>query len=276
MLNLINIIENTPILKEPFKDRSIATQRGGIKKINSMFDKISLFSSLKYGGELHPLLTDLFDNRLRNDDGHNQYEIDYENRKIRSLRYQTEITFEELDKKNSKLLHFFDYLDNFWVEHYLKSKKDEIKNLGIEEVFFCYQDSLVVDDCLFPSGDVLPVLSIFQYWDFAQYKDGKRYVPLPKITINTHVFVTFNQGNTITYPINPNMELWLNQLFLYEQFELALFTIAPLIPSFTDEAITEPMKINSMLEMNILDITKQEIPLSDELKKDIQKLLKAS
>jgi hypothetical protein len=69
------------------------------------------------------------------------------------------------------------------------------------------------------------------------------------------------------------MELWLNQLFLYEQFELSLFTIAPLIPSFTEDAITEPMKINSMLEMNILDITKIIIPISNELRGEIQKLL---
>ena len=273
LLNLINVIEDKPIQKEPFNEYSLPKAGGGRKKINGMFDKVLLFSYLKYGSQLHPILVDLFDNKLRNDDGHNQYEIDFQKRMIRSLKYRTEITFEDLDKKIAKLSHFFDYLDNFWVEHYLKSKKEEIKNLGIEEVSFCYQDSFIVDDTLFPLGDVLPVLSIFQYWDFAQYIDEKRYIPQPKITIGDQIFVSFSHGNTINYPINPNTELWLNQLFLYEQFELALFTIAPLIPSFTEDAILEPMKINSMIEMNILGITKIEIPISDYLKKEIRRFI---
>jgi hypothetical protein len=270
LLNLINVIENKPIQKEPFNDYSLPKTGGGRKKINGMFDTVLLFSYLKYGSQLHPILADLFDNKLRNDDGHNQYEIDFQKSTIRSLKYHTEITFEDLDKKISKLSHFFDYLDNFWVEHYLKSKKDKIKNLGIEEVSFCYQDSFVIDDNLFPLGDVLPVLSIFQYWDFAQYIDGKRYIPQPKITISDQILVSFIGGNTISYPLNSNMELWLNQLFLYEQFELALFTIAPLIPSFTEDAIVDPILINSMVEMNILDITQLEVPISNELKEELQ------
>jgi len=273
LLNLINVIENKPIHKEPFKEYLLPKIGGGRKKINGMFDKILLFSYLKYGSQLHPILSDLFDNKLRNDDGHNQYEIDFQKRTIRSVIYHTEITFDDLDKKIAKLSHFFDYLDDFWVEHYLKSKKEKIKNLGIEEVSFCYQDSFVVDDSLFPLGEVLPVLSIFQYWDFAQYIDGKRYIPQPKITISDQILVSFIDGNTISYPLNSNMELWLNQLFLYEQFELALFTIAPLIPSFTEDAIIEPIKINSMVEMNVIDITKLEVSISNEFKEGLQNFL---
>jgi len=274
LLNLINVIEGKSIQKNPFNEYSIPNKKGN-KKITGMFYKVQLFSRLRYGKKLYPILKDIFNNKLRNDDGHNQYEIDYQTQSVRSLKYQTEISFEELDENIAKLSRFFDYLDYFWVEHYLKSKKEIIKNLGIEEVSFCYQDSFVIDGELFPLGEVLPVLNIFQYWDFAHYDDEKRYIPQPNITINDQIYVSFEHGNTIAYPLNSNMELWLNQLFLYEKFELNLWTIAPLIPSFTDDALINPERINTMLEMNILDDTIIVVPISHELKVEIRKILEA-
>ena len=269
LLNLIHAIEGLPIEINPFDKHTLPTKSGKRKTIKGMADRIELFNSLPHGTLLYPLLKEAYDNKLRNDDGHNQYQINVGERTIRSLRYGREISFEELDQKIDELTSLHSYIGKFWRNYYPLTKHQYTKNMGIEELCFGYEDSFVVDGFPFPLDSALPVLGIVQYWDFAQYEDGARYIPMPDISIdNRIVTVSFENGSTITHELDEAMEFWLCHVISCSKFKLGLTTIAPLLPWFNEDSMLS-MPINNLPEVNIMRHDEIDVDLSDSIKMQI-------
>ncbi len=269
LLNLIHAIEGLPVEVSPFDRHTLSTKSKKGKAIRGMADKIELFNHLKPGMALYPLLKDAYDNKLRNDDGHNQYQISTQKRTIRSLKYKREISFEELDQKIGGLISLHTYIGSFWRNYYPLTKHRYIKNMGIEELNFGYEDSFAVDGFPFPLGYALPVLGIIQYWDFAYYENGLRYIPVPEISIdNGTVTVCFENGSMITHEVDKAMEFWLSHVISCGKFKIWLHTIAPLLPWFDKDSMAS-MPINNLPEVNIMQHDEKEVKLSDTLKKQI-------
>lgn len=269
LLNLIHAIEGLPIEINPFDKHTLPTKGGKRKAIKGMASRIELFNSLPHGILLYPLLKEAYDNKLRNDDGHNQYQINVRERTIRSLKYEREISFEELDQKIDELTSLHSYIGKFWRNYYPLTKHQYTKNMGIEELCFGYEDSFVVDGFPFPLDSALPVLGIVQYWDFARYEDGVRYIPMPNISIdNRIVTVSFENGSTITRELDETMEFWLCHVVSCGKFKLGLTTIAPLLPWFNEDAMFS-MPINNLPEVNILRHDEIDVDLSDSIKMQV-------
>jgi hypothetical protein len=269
LLNLIHAIEGLPIEVNPFDKHTLPTKKGKGKAIRGMADRIELFKHLSHGVPLYPLLKDAYDNKLRNDDGHNQYRINTRKRTIHSLKYKREISFEELDQKIDELTSLHGYIGKFWRDYYPLTKHQYVKNMGIEELLFSYEDSFVTDGFLIPLGSALPVLGIIQYWDFAQYKDGSRYIPMPNIFIdNGTVMVSFENGSTITRELDDSMEFWLSRIISCNKFKIRLTTIAPLLPWFNENSMFS-MPINNLPEVNIMQQDEIDVDLSESIKVQI-------
>jgi hypothetical protein len=270
LLNLINVIEGREVVSNPFDKLKLPPKRpeGKERKIRGLNDKIELFKYHSFGDELYPLLSDIFDTKLRNDEAHNTYEIDTEKKVIRSTRYNKETTFEELGEKIDKISSFHSFLSEEWLKGYSETKKPLMKNLGIEEISLGYVDPVLIDDKLFPNNNCMSELGIYQYWDFAYYENEKRWIPIPELSFNKGFKITFENGNTFDYELDSDVELWLCQLVFYGAYNLSLYTIAPPLPSFNIKSITK-IPVGSMPEVNILEVKEKVIELPKKLIKYI-------
>jgi hypothetical protein len=270
LLNLINVIEGREVVSNPFDKLKLPPKRpeGMERKIRGLNDKIELFKYHSFGEELYPLLSDIFDTKLRNDEAHNTYEIDTEKKVIRSTRYNKETTFEELGEKIDKISSFHSFLSEEWLKRYSETKKPLMKNLGIEEISLGYIDPVLIDDKLFPNNSCMSELGIYQYWDFAYYENEKRWIPIPELSFNKGFKITFENGNTFDYELDSDVELWLCQLVFYGAYNLSLYTIAPPLPSFNIKSITK-IPVGSMPEVNILEVKEKVIELPKKLIKYI-------
>ena len=275
LLNLINIIDGKKFIPNPFDKLKLppAKPEGKERKIRGLSDKIKLFKYHSFGDKLYPLLSDIFDTKLRNDEAHNTYEIDMERKIIKSTRSNKETTFDELDGKISKLSSFYSFLSNELVKRYYNSIKPSMKNQGIEEVSLGYEDPILIDDKLFPNNMCMPELGIYQYWDFAYYEDEKRWIPTPNFsTSDKELTIFFESGGTFRYKIDSAVELWLNQLIFHGAYNLCLYTIAPLLPSFNAKSIIK-MPVGAIPEINILDVDDAIIELPKKLIKEINEII---
>jgi hypothetical protein len=270
LLNLINVIEDREVVSNPFDKLKLPPQRpeGKERKIKGLNDKIELFKYHSFGDELYPLLSDIFDTKLRNDEAHNTYEIDTEKEVIRSTRYNKETTFEELGEKIEKISSFHSFLSEEWLKRYSETKKPLMKNLGIEEISLGYVDPVLIDDKLFPNNNCMSELGIYQYWDFAYYENEKRWIPIPKLSFNKEFKISFENENTFDYELDSDVELWLGQLILYGAYNLSLYTIAPVLPSFNIKSIAK-IPVGGMPEVNILEVKEKVIELPKKIIKDI-------
>ena len=269
-VNLINVIEGRKVVSNPFDKLKLPTKRLGGKErtIKGLNNKIELFKYHSFGDELYPLLSDIFDTKLRNDEAHNTYKIDIEKKIIKSTKYNKETTFEELDEKIDKIYSFYSFLSEEWLNRYFEFKKPLMKNLGIEEISLGYVDPVLIDNKLFPNNNCMSELEIYQYWDFAYHENEKRLIPIPDLTFNKEFKISFKNGNTFTYELDSDVELWLGQLIFYGAYNLSLYTIAPPLPSFNARSIYKA-PIGGIPEVNILDIKETVIELPKKLIKDI-------
>ncbi len=270
LLNLINIIEGREFVSNPFDKLKLPPKRpeGKELRIKGLRDKIELFKYHYFGDKLYPLLSDIFDTKLRNDEAHNTYEIDIERRVIRSTKYKKETSFEELDEKINKISSLYSFLTNNWTNRYFETKKPLMKNLGIEEISLGYVDPVLIDDKLFPNNNCMSELGIYQYWDFAYYENEKRWIPIPELSFNNEFKITFKDENIFDYKLDSDVELWLEQLILYGAYNLSLYTIAPALPSFNIKSIAK-IPVGGMSGVNILEVKEKVIELPKKLIKDI-------
>ena len=270
LLNLINVIEGRDFVSTPFDKLKLSPRRpeGKELRIKGLRDKIELFKYHYFGDKLYPLLSDIFDTKLRNDEAHNTYEIDIEKKVIRSTKYKKETSFEELDEKISKISSFYSFLSNEWLNRYFETQKPLMKNLGIEEMSLGYVDPVLIDGKLFPNNNCMSELGIYQYWDFAYYENEKRWIPIPELSFNKEFKISCENGNTFDYELDSDVELWLCQLVFYGAYNLSLYTIAPPLPSFNIKSITK-IPVSGMPEVNILEVKEKVIELPKKLIKDI-------
>ena len=273
LLNLINVIEGGRLVPNPFDKLKLPPMKPGGKerKIRGINDKIELFKDRSYGDRLYPLLSDIFDLRLRNDEAHNTYEIDIDKRIIRSTKYDKETTFDELDKKIEELSSFYSFLSTEWINKYHESLKPNLKNFGIEALSLGYDDPILIDNRLFPNDNCMSELGIYQYWDFAYYENERRWIPIPNLSIDDGEFIiSFENGNKFNYKLDSDVELWLDQLIFHEAYNLCLYTIAPLMPSFNVKSIIK-IPVGDLSEVNILEIEEKVIKLPTKLAHDFSK-----
>lgn len=273
LLNLINVIEGGRLVQNPFDKLKLPPMKSGGKKrkIGGIKDKIELFKYRSFGDRLYPLLSDIFDTRLRNDESHNTYEIDIDRRIISSTKNDKETTFEELDGKIEKLSSFYSFLSNEWIKKYNQSIKPDLKNFGIDALTLGYEAPIMIDNKLFPNDNCMPELEICQYWDFAYYENEKRWIPIPNLSIDDGEFIiSFENGNKFNYKLDSDVELWLDQLIFHEAYNLCLYTIAPLLPSFNTKSIIK-LPIGGLFEVNILEIEEKVIELPTKLIYDFSK-----
>jgi hypothetical protein len=270
LLNLINVIEGREGVSNPFNKLKLPPRRlrGEEQKIRGLKDKIELFKYHSFGDKLYPLLSDIFDTKLRNDEAHNTYEIDIEKKVIKSTSYDKETTFEELDEKIDKISSFHSFFLKEWLNRYSETKKPLMKNLGIEEISLGYVDPILIDDKLFPNNNCMSELGIYQYWDFAHYENEKRWIPMPDLSFNKEFEISFENGNTFNYELDSDVELWLGQLIFYGTYNLHLYTIAPPLPSFNIKSICK-IPVGDMPEVNILEAKEKVIELPKKLIKGI-------
>lgn len=271
LLNLINIIEGRKFIPNPFDKLKLPPMesKGNERKIRGLHDKIELFKYHSFGDKLYPLLLDIFDTKLRNDEAHNTYEIDIERKIIKSTRYNKETTFDELSAKVSKLSSFHFFLSDEWIKKYRNLIKPFMKDLGIEEVVLGYEDPILIGDKLFPNNMCLSELGIYQYWDFAYYENEKRWIPTPNLSINNKELIfSFENGGIFSYKLDSDVELWLDQLILHGAYNLCLYTIAPLLPSFNTKSIIQ-IPVGTTPKINILEVTNTIIELPIKLIKEI-------
>ena len=270
LLNLINIIEGREFVSNPFDKLKLPPKRpeGKELRINGLRDKIELFKYHYFGDKLYPLLSDIFDTKLRNDEAHNTYEIDIERRIIRSTKNNREISFEELDEKIDKISSLYSFFTNNWTKRYFETQKPLMKNLGIEEMSLGYVDPVLIDGKLFPNNNCMSELGIYQYWDFAYYENEKRWIPIPKLSFNNEFKISCENGNTFDYKLDSDVELWLGQLILYGAYNLSLYTIAPALPSFNIKSIAK-IPVGGMPEVNILEVKEKVIELPKKMIKNI-------
>lgn len=270
LLNLINIIEGREFVSNPFDKLKLPPRRpeGKELRIKGLRDKIELFKYHHFGDKLYPLLSDLFDTKLRNDEAHNTYEIDIEKKVIISTKYKKETSFEELDEKINKISSLYSFLSEEWLNRYFETKKTLMKNLGIEEISLGYVDPVLIDGKLFPNNNCMSELGIYQYWDFAYYENEKRWIPIPELSFNKEFKISCENGNTFDYELDSDVELWLGQLILYGAYNLSLYTIAPALPTFNTKSIAK-IPVGGMPEVNILEVKEKVIELPKKLIKDI-------
>lgn len=270
LLNLINVIEGKKVVPNPFDELKLPPVRPGGKerKVRGLHDKIELFKYHAFGDRLHPLLLDIFDIRLRNDEAHNTYEIDIDRRIIKSTKYTKETTFDELDEKIDKISSFHSFLSNEWINKYNESIKPFLKNFGVETITLGYEDPVLIDNRLFPNDNCMAELGIYQYWDFAFYENQKRWIPVPNLSIdNNELKISFENGNTFNNKLDSDTVLWLDQLIFYEAYNLCLYTIAPPLPSFNAKSIMR-RPIGGLAEVNILEIEQKVIELTPRVAYD--------
>nr|QNO52042.1 hypothetical protein HGMICNAC_00044 [Methanosarcinales archaeon ANME-1 ERB6] len=270
LLNLINIIEGREFVSNPFDKLKLPPRRpeGKELRIKGLRDKIELFKYHYFGDKLYPLLSDIFDTKLRNDEAHNTYEIDIERRVVRSTKYKKETSFEELDEKIDKISSLYSFFTNNWTKRYFETQKPLMKNLGIEEISLGYVDPVLIDGKLFPNNNCMSELGIYQYWDFAYYENEKRWIPIPELSFNKEFKISFENGNTFDYELDSDVELWLGQLILYGAYNLSLYTIAPALPTFNTKSIAK-IPVGGMPEVNILEVKEKVIELPKKSIKDI-------
>ncbi len=263
LINLINVIEGRKIVPNPFDELRLPPGRPGGKerKISGLHDKIESFKYHTFGDGLYPLLLDIFDVKLRNDEAHNTYEIDMDRRRIKSLKYVKETTFDELDEKINKISSFYTFLSDEWINKYNGSIKPFLKNLGIETITLGYEDPVLIDNKLFPNDNCMAELGIYQYWDFAFYENEKRWIPVPNLSIDDdELKISFENGNTFNNKLDSDTVLWLDQLIFYEAYNLCLYIIAPPLPSFNAKSIAR-IPVGGLPELNILELEEKVIEL---------------
>lgn|GEM_PF-5322368 len=188
---------------------------------------------------------------------------------IKSTRSNKETTFDELNEKITKLSSFYSFLSDEWIKRYQNLMKPFMKNLGIEEVSLGYEDPILIGDKLFPNNMCMSELGIYQYWDFAYYENEKRYIPIPNLSINNkELILSFENGGLFSYKLDSDVELWLDQLIFYGAYNLCLYTIAPLLPSFNAKSIIK-IPVGDIPEINILEVENIIIELPKKLIKEI-------
>lgn len=273
LINLVNAIEGRKIEINPFKKFKLPKQsrNGKDRDIRGIKDKIELFKYHSSGDVLYPLLTDIYDTQLRNDDGHNQYKIDLDNKKIRSLVKNRDISFKELDQKNDRIQSFHSKITGTYHTKYIESKHNLVRNLGFEVVGFNFENFEHINGILVPKGDCLPILCLAQFWDFASFENGRRYFPQIVLLPNSDfsVLIQVIEGAPIMQERNITLDMWFSLLLTKKQFKIILCTIAPILPWFNHIAL-ETVPMNQLPEMNILAIDQAIVNLPES---EIQRIL---
>jgi len=265
LINLINVIEGRKIEINPFSKLKLPKLSPTKKErqINGIKDKIELFKYHFSGGVLYPLLSDIYDTQLRNDEGHNQYQIDLNKRVVRSLKNHREISFKELDQKNDRIQSFHSKITRTYHTKFIERKRNLVRNLGLE-VGFSFENFEYVNEILVPKGECMPILSLVQFWDFAFFENGNRYFPqivfLPNGDFS--IIAQIIEGAPILLKRNLTLDKWFSLLLIKKEYKIILATIAPTLPWFNHIAI-DTVPINQLPEVNILSIDEKIVKIPE-------------
>jgi hypothetical protein len=265
LINLINVIEGRKIESNPFSKFKLPklSPSGKDRQINGIRDKIELFKYHFSGNVLYPLLTEIYDTQLRNDEGHNQYKIDLKKRVVRSLIYNRDISFKELDQKNDKIQSFHSKITRTYHTKFIERKRNLVRNLGLE-VGFCFENFEHLNGILIPKGNCMPIISLVQFWDFAYHENGKRYFPQIVLLPNGDfsIIAQIIDGAPILLDRNFTLDMWFSLLLLKKEYKIILATIAPTLPWFNHIAI-DTVPINQFPEVNILSINEKVVKVPE-------------
>ena len=100
LMNILLILRNENLLKDPFLNKRITYPNRKPIDIDSLFRKIKYFQQQpELDQNIKDLLEYAYDNKLRNDYAHEQYKIDLEKKIVESTKDKTKRSFEEVNKK---------------------------------------------------------------------------------------------------------------------------------------------------------------------------------
>jgi hypothetical protein len=237
LLNLVNISRGGCFSPNPFKGATLTPKtRGKLRSVKSLSDKVQFLS--QHLPEIS--LSKLYNTHLRNAIAHNEYFVCIQEQVVELTRYNETLTFNELRDLFEQVSQFHTALHGCFAKQYVESKRESLMDYGIEAVILGYEDFFIKNDAMHPKASSPAEIVIYQFWDYAVYDQGKRYIPKPRLsfTRTPELQVSFRQSrHKFIFPLDDSTRRWLEHVVLHGYFSVSLLTIAPYLPTFSNRAI---------------------------------------
>ena len=237
LLNLVNISRGGCFSPNPFKGAALKPKtRGKSRSVKSLSDKLEFLRQ----SHLKISLSKLYNTHLRNAIAHNEYIVHLEERIVELTRYNETLTFDGLRELFEQVSQLHSALNGYFAKEYVERKRQSFMDCGIEAVVLGYEDFFIEDDAMYPKASSPAEIVIYQFWDYAVYDHGKRYVPKPELgfTRTGGLRISFKQpGHKFICALDDSTRRWLEQVVLHGYFSVNLLTIAPHLPIFSKRAI---------------------------------------
>lgn len=273
LVNVLRILHGEKISLDPFKAVRLPPLKvgGKFRKVASLADKIEYLQD-----KLPFKIADAYNTHLRNAIAHNEYEIRAKERKIVLTKYSETLTFDEFRKifRTLKKLHYS--INSYLADYHIEKTRLIVINQGIGALILAYTDCFEEQGKLHPKIPCDAQLSIYQYWDFATFEEGKRVFPKFEIQFEEKeltMIVDFGENGALYhFPNTSELVEWLEQLILTGQLHLALYTIAPILPIFAPKAILR-VPVGKVMDVYVLNVDEKTTGISPELVHDIIEFL---
>lgn len=274
LANISNIIAGKRISVNPFKTLLFSpSKRGGkARVVRSIADKAEYLED-KIPFSVKPI----YNTHLRNAIAHNEYEIRSKEKKVVLTRYSETLTFDEFETIFEGLEDLHTAIHRYFANYYVEILRQQVLNQGIGALVMGYTDYFLEQEKLHPKTPCNAQLNIYQYWDFTLSEMGKRIFPTFKLTVNKRQkeFVVDFGSNGALYDFKKAPELveWLEQMVLTGRLQVALLTIAPVLPKFAGKAIWR-VPVGKIMDVYILDVAEKTIDVSSDLIAEVARFLK--
>jgi len=274
LANISSIINGQRISADPFKTLRLPPNRRGGKsrRIRSLAEKIEYLES-----KLPFNIAEVYNTHLRNAIAHNEYEIRRKESKIILTRYSDTVTFDEFETTQKNLTDLHYAINSYLADYHIDKLRSKVRNQGIGALLIGYTDFFLERGNLHPKMPCHARLNIYQYWDFATFKKGRRVFPEFKISIEQKektLVVDFGKDGAIYYFKRvPEVIEWLEQIILTGHLRVTLSTIAPILPRFAKKAILR-VPVGKIMDIYVLNVDEKTVSVSSALTKEIIKFLK--
>jgi hypothetical protein len=273
LLNVLNIVEGRGILENPFSAVVIPPSKANRKprKINSLADKVEYLQlNLPFD------IKSIYNTHLRNAIAHNELEIRVNEKLLLLTKYSEELTFEEFYKTFNDLQHLQGSIGSYLADYQIAKTRLKVINQGLAAAVLGYTDFFEEEGTLHPKSPCDAQLNLYQYWDFSTFDKGLRVFPKYEIKLNKNdknLTLDFGENGALFVFLNDSQLIeWLQQVIITGRIHVVLYTVAPILPFFSEKAIMR-CSIGKKTDLYTIAIDEKTSDASDSLMKSILKFL---
>lgn len=269
----LNMLENLRRLStglapvsNPFQHSNSA--RGGGRSVNSLATMISHLASQV--PNLH--IDTVFNSRLRNAKGHNQYRINAKKEQIVLTKYHETISFSKLDRMTRNALKLVVTLSNIAASSRVAVPGAATMS-GILDISLRYKEQQVHGGIIRPVGNSPAELTVLQSWAFSDTKVDD-ILDFHMSKRNGELGISLVRGaKSFYWPLNSEVARWLSQIAKAHKVNIRVLSVAPPLPSFLPTTKFMIPIDHHQNEIYVQESTQIELAVSSKILASVSRIL---